>query len=109
MKLTHRECRLIELLRVAQQWTTFEVERKTDREYDLAINGKSTKYGSEGGFSAWAILAAIQGLTDWTRPSVAGMSDYPDMAMGGDWSGIRDTDDGKLWAMFYAHVEPKLT
>jgi len=75
---------------------TVEIARKSEREYDLSISGK-TKDGM--GFGAWLPLGLISCL-DWTADPVAGMTDYPEMARDGDWSGVRDTEEEKLWAIF---------
>jgi hypothetical protein len=72
------------------------VERKSDREFDIAVEGK---IGSMS-FRAWLVLGCISNLIEWTQPEVAAMTDYPEMVRDGDWSGVRDTDNDKLWAIF---------
>lgn len=72
------------------------ISRRSDREYDLTVEGKTV----DGiGFSAWLVLGMIANLP-WTSNKVAEMTDYPSMAKEGDWSGVRDTDEEKLWAIF---------
>jgi len=62
--------------------------------------------GSEGfwsKFSGWEPLMKIHHVYLHGKPSVVGeicdMSDYPDMAASGDWSGIRDTSREQLLEM----------
>ena len=72
-------------------------QRKSEKEFDIEIEGD--------GFSAWLPLAAIRSLTKWTRPSVALLSDYPEMVIEGDWSGIRDSSDEAIWDIFETYVQ----
>jgi len=71
------------------------------RDYDTTF--KFTDANGEK-HEAWLPLLAIQYLVPWYLPSIAAMTDYPDMAMAGDWSAIRDTDTKKLWAIFEKHI-----
>ena len=72
------------------------VERKSSAAFDLRFEGR----GADGyAYSAWLPLAAIARLR-WTEPAVAVMTDYPEMVLAGDWSGVRDTNDARLWAIF---------
>jgi len=77
---------------------------------DISLEGIQT-YGNKGDtvrFSAWLPLLAIRELTNWCSWEIAEMTDYPDMAHDGDWSGVRDTDRESILAIFNAHVLPKL-
>jgi len=65
----------------------------SDREYDLEIEG-ITNDGLN--FSAWLPLAMI-GAINWCEPSIANMTDYPEMTRSGDWSGVRDSRDEAIW------------
>jgi hypothetical protein len=75
-------------------------KRKSDRDFDVNVECTSDLCK----FSLWLPKAAIRSLVDWTRPEVASMTDHPEMAMEGDWSGVRDTDEEKLWEIFRIHV-----
>jgi len=76
--------------------TVGTILRCSDRPFDLQIEG--TKAGTP--FRAWLPLAAIGDLLSWTSQNVARMTDYPEMVREGDWSGVRDTDPKKIWAIF---------
>lgn len=102
-----------------------KVERKSDKEYDLRLEGYEEFYwkhdqtinwqeGEKSGsitvpqnevhktkYSAWLPLAIIKTFTNWTSPKIAKMTDYPDMTRSGDWSGLRDSSEKKIWAIFY--------
>jgi hypothetical protein len=107
MKITQNEWRVVEIYlaamprnwlgSVAAQATNVSVERKSDREFDISVEGN---IGSVG-FRAWLVLGCISTRLNWTSPEVAAMTDYPDMVREGDWSGVRDTDDAKLWNIFH--------
>jgi hypothetical protein len=80
-----------------------KVTRRSDREYDLSLEGRFGKdYPYMGGvaFGAWLPLLAIRELTEWASESVASLTDYPDMVMEGDWSGVRDSDSETIWFIF---------
>jgi mRNA-degrading endonuclease YafQ of YafQ-DinJ toxin-antitoxin module len=102
MKLTSREISLLNKLGKGHDIES--VERKSDREFDLAIKGKDHQLRC--GFSGWLILMAIRELTIWTSQAVAKHTDYPQMALDGDWSGVRDTSNEKLWYIFDEYVKP---
>jgi len=81
-----------------------KVSRRSDREFDLSLEGRFGKdYPYMGGvaFSAWLPLLAIRELTQWAGDDVAGCTDYPDMVAEGDWSGVRDSDPETIWAIFH--------
>lgn len=104
MKLTTREITLIGEVSRARGYAVEAVERRSDREFDLSFSGKLTRKSSAGcGFSAWLVLAFI-GTLPWTGPRVAGRTDYPEMAREGDWSGVRDTNDARLWEIFHENL-----
>lgn len=82
-----------------------EVERRSNRPFDLGYKATAAQgYG----ISAWLPLAAISELLNWTKSEVANMTDYPDMVRAGDWSGVRDTESEKLWAIFDCFVRPTI-
>lgn len=84
-----------------------KVEHKSDREYDIKMEGRfGQNYPYMGGvsFSAWLPLLAIRELTVWTNNDVAGCCDHPEMAMSGDWSGIRDSEPDTIWSIFHNFV-----
>jgi hypothetical protein len=101
--MTKNEIDLVTKLANREGWADYTVSRKSDREYDLHIEGSSQKMGCT--FSAWLVLAAIRSLTLWTSWKVAEMTDYPEMAMEGDWSGVRDSNEESLWAIFNKFVK----
>lgn len=104
------------------------VTRRSETEFDLELAGYETVMwkkeqhitGIENGvkteftipaneesrhqFLAWLPLHAIKELTNWTSEEIAYMSDYPDMAMEGDWSAIRDSSLEKIWQIFYHSI-----
>jgi hypothetical protein len=106
MKITQREWRLVEVYLKCLRRTSLDatqpvavkvsVERRSDREFDLAVEGEIRGVG----FRAWLVLGCIKTRLNWCLPEVANMTDYPDMTRYGDWSGVRDTDESKLWAIF---------
>lgn len=79
------------------------VTRRSDREYDLSLDGRYSKdapYMAGCAFSAWLPLMAIRELTVWPSEEIAGCTDYPDMVMEGDWSGVRDSSKDSIWGIF---------
>lgn len=107
MKITQQEWRIVEVYldalrrkgrdeRCGTIATNVVVERKSDRLFDLAIEGNI----GQSGFRAWLVLGCISTRLNWTTDVVAEMTDHPEMVRDGDWSGVRDTDDAKLWAIF---------
>lgn len=79
------------------------VERRSTMPFDLSVTGVEK---NKTNFQAWLPLHAIGALVSWTDPIVAKMTDYKSMAMSGDWSGVRDTDNAKLWEIFHKFVLP---
>ena len=76
------------------------IERKSNRDFDVKVDCDSDfcKFGM------WLPLGAIRSLTVWTDPKIARMTDHPEMAMEGDWSGVRDSSSEAIWAIFTEHV-----
>lgn len=95
MRFTAKELRLIGTLSQKYEWKEVTIIRKSDREGDLQIEGED----AEGKFGAWLVLAAIR-EADWTSRRISRRTDYPTMAYEGDWSGVRDTSEEKLWDIF---------
>lgn len=103
-------------------WVLTEVSRNSDREGDVTLrgyqehtlpkqevtiieNGTSKKVTLGGSptrtnFSGWLVLQYIHDVLDWCSPEIACMTDYANMAFDGDWSGVRDTDREKLYAIY---------
>jgi len=80
-----------------------EVSRLSDKEFDINYNAYS---GENYTISAWLPLASIHAFVTWPSRHVAILSDYPKMAMEGDWSGIRDSSRDKIWNIFDLYVDP---
>ena len=88
-------------------YTVEHAVRNSDKEGDVQILGKFTYFVPNfmaeprtGNYSATLTLAAIKDLTNWTRRDIAEMSDYPEMVMKGDWSGIRDSEYKAIQQIF---------
>jgi len=104
---TFRQEELDLLFKVAkhERETIETLKRRSIRLYDLEYSGRKSTGGHHGSyietcaFSAWLPLSAISSL-DWSTSEFADLSDYPDMALSGDWSGIRDTCPEGIWEMF---------
>ncbi len=75
---------------------TMDVTRRSDKEFDLEIQGK---YKSGGTYLSWLPLSTLHTLVNWPAPQYANESDYPYMVEQGDWSGIRDSHKDKVWIM----------
>jgi len=102
--MTPNEKNLIELIKNIK---AEKVERISDREYDLRIEGKYSekdKYMPGVAFSAWLPLLAIRELVPWTDNEVASRTDHPEMCEQGDWSGMRDSSKETLWLIFEKYV-----
>jgi hypothetical protein len=87
-----------------------KIEVNSDVVGDISLEGVQT-YGKEGHtcrFSAWLPLLAIRELTNWCSWEIAEMTDYPEMAHDGDWSGVRDTNRESIMEIFNTHVLPKI-
>jgi len=77
------------------------IERKSNRDFDVKIECTSDLCT----FGMWLPLGAIRSLTVWADPKIANMTDHPEMAMEGDWSGVRDSSADAIWAIFTQHIE----
>lgn len=71
------------------------VERKSEKDFDLVIHGYFNC-----AFSAWLPLGSINERLNWCSKEIARMTDYPEMVMEGDWSGVRDSEEEKIWEIF---------
>jgi hypothetical protein len=91
-QLNQRERRLLKLVCDQQQRTIHEVDRRSDGIY---LRGTRT-FGQAGPVDSNGYLEVMAiDLIDWTQPTWAQFTDYPEMARQGDWSAIRDTHDLK--------------
>jgi hypothetical protein len=107
--LTEREQKLIDAVAGREKWQTFSASRLSDAEFDLSVDGVHTQFGdSPCKFTAKLMWAALHCCCNWSAPNVAGMTDYPDMAMDGDWSAVRDSSDDAKWRIFDAFVRPNI-
>jgi len=88
-----------------------EVNRKSDSPGDIIISGtyKTSGYNgakaTEVAFSAWLPLQIIKSFGQWTKPEIANMTDYPQMALTGDWSAVRDSDERIIWKIYQKVLE----
>jgi hypothetical protein len=102
-----KEQKIVDRLVRKCQIEDLKVSRRSDRKFDLSLKGR---YGKDfpylGGvaFSAWLPLIAINYLTPWSNEEIASCTDYPDMVMEGDWSGVRDSDPETIWGIFHRFV-----
>jgi hypothetical protein len=120
--ITKEERALIGRVAMADGMVVESIERASLRPYDLHFKGikswtgkpvtvtvheageapkRMTLPGSgSAAFSAWLPLAAIRALPAADYATAVEMSDYPQM--GGDWSGIRDSEPDVIWSIFEA-------
>jgi hypothetical protein len=114
VKLSEIESELIEMVRNQDLWVkdSLTIERLSSQPFALRISGKKsytkpseTTYD----FSCSLILASIASLLRWSSPAIASLTDHPDLARQGDWSGVRDSDDDKIYYIFQQHVIPLLS
>lgn len=107
------EMELIDLIKVKDLWVedSLIVERLSSQPFALRISGKKsyTKQLNTYDFSCSLILASIATLLDWSSPEIAKLTDHPELARQGDWSGVRDSDDDKIYYIFQQHVIPLLS
>ena len=86
-------------------WIT-QLKRVKDAPCEIEMEGtKKALYG--GGtykFSAHLIIWAVRNLVNWCSPAVAELTDYPDMAESGDWSGVHDSCTEAKDEIFYRFV-----
>lgn len=105
--MTQNEQNLIDRLTSKCHLEDIRVSRRSDREFDLSVEGsysKDSPHLAGVAFSAWLPLLAIKELTEWPSESIASLTDYPDMVMEGDWSGVRDSDHDTIWFIFERFV-----
>ena len=108
--LTLNEQALIASVYPKRNFTLTQTERQSDREYDVIVRGLHwVEGGQRSHFSAWLPLAFIREKVRWTSPEIAAMTDYPAMAVAGDWSGVRDTSSEKIWAILDRFVTGRVT
>jgi hypothetical protein len=106
-QLSPPERRLLERWATAANTSVRLVRRYTTRPYDLHFEGVYVEGGrmpSGVTVSGWLPKACIRDLTRWTSPEIAVMTNYPEMVVEGDWSGVRDSDQNRIWAIFAQHV-----
>lgn len=105
IKLSEREKRVLEILRKSEYWTKYTVERKSDKEFDINIEGEQGVGENKWPFSAWMPLSIISGV-NWADNKIWKLSDgYGNKGyipiQGHDWSGIRDSSNDAIWEMMY--------
>ena len=100
--LNRNEIKIIQKVAEAAKWDDYRVDRRSDKEYDLHIEGK---YVGGTLFSAWLPLVAIRELTMWTSPQIAQFTNYSAMCEEGDWSGVRDSEPENIWVIFHKFVK----
>ena len=104
-RINARERKLCDVVmgaRKADNYRLDRVDRRSDLEFDLTLSGVYTL--GRGGFSGWLPLMAIYSLLRWTSPEIARMTDHAQMVRDGDWSGVRDSDEGKIWHIFRTKI-----
>jgi len=95
---------MIAQMGATEKWRSIDaVSFRSSRAFDIGIDGV-TADGSK--FSAWLPLLAISKQTAWSSPAIAAQCDYPDMALEGDWSAIRDSEMLTIWRIFGRHCKP---
>jgi hypothetical protein len=108
------EMELIDLVKNKDLWVddSWTIERLSSQPFALRISGKKSyllsKQPSEStyDFSCSLILASIATLLRWSSPEIAKLTDHPEITRQGDWSGVRDSDDDKIYYIFQQHVIP---
>lgn len=92
------------LYRLGIRMDITEVFRKSKRQFDIEIEGEMPSvFGKKHDpvpFTAWLPLFVVREYLKWTHEDIAWMTDYPEMAMKGDWSAVRDSSRSKIWAIF---------
>lgn len=95
VQLSSAEMELISRVSKKAEWSKLQVERRSDRVFDLEITGVK----NDGtGFVCWLPLGTIHALLNWTQ--YPWMTDYPGMCSDGDWSAVRDSSAARIWDMF---------
>ena len=101
--LDPQEERAISLL--GTRWSNREnmvvrgIRRKSGRQFDLDLSGEYGPPERPYNFSGWLPLMVISEAR-WVSPEYARLSCSPEMTRQGDWSGIRDSEEEAIWAMF---------
>lgn len=81
-----------------EQWYGhITIERRSEREYDVSIDGGHNKFGFPVGFRGWLPLAMLH--LWWGDKQCSHLVD--DMGTG-DFSFVRDREPDEIWAMFDA-------
>lgn len=93
---TDTELALLKRAGERQQWVNVTVSRKSEREFDLKIDG-TCKIENEGPyhFGAWLPLSVLN-IAYYDRE----LCQYVDDDGTGDWSFVRDADEKYIWTMF---------
>lgn len=105
IKLSEREKRILDILIIKGHWTKYTLERKSDKEFDIIIDGEQEVGENKWPFSAWMPLSIIYGV-NWADNKIWKLSDgygkkgYVPI-QGHDWSGIRDSSKDAIWKMAY--------
>jgi len=101
MELTKVEQKLVDMLEIEN---VRNIKRHStlpcDIRFDCEMRGMNA--------GVWLPLAAISDLLVWTSPEIACMTDHPDMAYQGDWSGVRDSSKEAIWKIFYKFIVPMI-
>ena len=108
IELSEQEQKLFKLLGIIDPITLYR--SPTNQEFDLQVSYVDRSMIDAGVHTtAWIPLAAIKRLICWTHESVARMTQYPQMTMDGDWSGVRDSNMNQIWMIFHKFVVPLLS
>lgn len=105
IKLSEREKRVLDILIRKGHWTKYTLERKSDKEFDIIIDGEQDMGENKWPFSAWMPLSIISGV-NWADNKIWKLSDgYGNKGyipiQGYDWSGIRYSSKDAIWEMTY--------
>jgi hypothetical protein len=100
--LTAREIKTLDILCDKENWNYINMERRSDKEFDITISGESGKE-DKWKFSAWMPLIIIKNV-DWTNKKIWSLTDaYGEKgyipSQGYDWSGVRDSSTELIWKM----------
>lgn len=97
------EQKMVDRLAEKAHLTNLSVSRRSEREYDLILEGNFGKGSPMAGcaFTGWLPLFAVRELVLWTSREVAQYCDYPEMCEEGDWSGMRDSLPDNIWYIFH--------
>ena len=101
--MTPSEMKVVERLISKCHLEDLKITHRSNRQFDIVLDGRygtNAHYMAGVAFTAWLPLMAIRELVNWTSREVAQNTDYPEMCMTGDWSGMRDSSNEKVWAVF---------